>query len=231
MGSLAACDGDEETPQASAGVARLDEALATARADAEALEQAMASPPEPTSACDVDFGDVAGPNVWRKGEERRFARSSRFESEAEELRGELPELSEAGARRWLERISDLPRYELVVLPQILERPTILLQARVYEPGVLDGTAQLWDHEEDRWVCATEGVHAESSPNLELGYEAPPIGGPEDPEALVHRLQRRLDEDLDRNILAAAFEALRGAPSAVGGEAAEPAAASGPEAEN
>jgi len=55
------------------------------------------------------------------------------------------------------------------------------------------------------------VHAETSADLRLSYEAP-VAGPEDPQALALRLERRLDEDFGRSVRAAAFETLRDPPA-------------------
>lgn len=181
------------------------------RGDAEQLANALSALPEDTDECAAASASVAGPNVWRVEGRHESARASTFEEKAEELRAELDELSATGAQRWLDRISDLARHELVVIPDEHSAPAVDLQMHAFEAGVLRGRALLWDHEEHRWVCAARGVVAESTPDLALSYTAP-VTGPDDPQALGRRLQAQLDEDFERNVMSAALATLREPPT-------------------
>ena len=206
--ALFACGAQEN--ESSAARTALEERLSAARTDASELEQGLAALPDDTSECSAASDRVAGPNVWSVDGEHHSARLAAFEEQADELRGELDELSEQGASRWLDRISNLARYELVVIADEYTEPAVDLTTHGFEAGTVHGRALLWDHDENRWVCAVGAVHAESSPDLTLSYSAP-VTGPEDPQALGRRLQRQLDEDFAGNVQREALAALREPP--------------------
>lgn len=134
---------------------RLDSRLEELREDDAALRAALDPPPAVMELCDVPANAV-GPLIVGEGPDHPSERIDTFQERTEELRERADSISAAGAERWLSRYSgdEWARHELAVIATTYDEPTLEYLAE-YQPGRVSGRAVLWDHVEERVLCARD----------------------------------------------------------------------------
>ena len=195
--------GCDEANGSTEGLRQLDERLAVLRTDEAQMKQALAAAPEGKVPCAAGTTAAHPFTLWQRGQPGVSTRLSNFESGTARLREEAEGLSERGFATWFARLEEVSRYELLVIADEMRQP--VLDTQGFVGGSVRGRALLWDHEEDRWLCAAD-VLAETTEDLVLDYVAErPYG--DLALSTAERLQHELDADLQINTASAARRAL------------------------
>lgn len=134
--------------------ARYEARLAEVQADDAAARAALEGLPAPTESCEVPAG-LVGATILGVGAEGSSVRVAAFVEGTEGLRERADSISAAGADQWLGRYSgdDWQRHELYLVATEYQAPA--LDTGTYDPGRVVGRAVVWDHVEDRALCARD----------------------------------------------------------------------------
>lgn len=88
-------------------------------------------------------------------------------------------------------------HDVVLVPRKRVLPT-RTSATTFTPGIVEGTAYLYDFRQRAIICAGE-IHAESSRALEYSWNDGQVVAPKDWEHQAPRLDATLDDDLDAQL--------------------------------